>query len=74
MDETGFLWERLPSSGLTTTSSGKKLDKTRITANLCCNEDGSFFGLLVQLKGLIVLPGIISKTLRIRASLTRLSA
>ena len=41
MDETGFLWKRLPNSGLITTSAGKKLDKTRITANLCCNEDGS---------------------------------
>ena len=41
MDETGFLWKRLPNSGLTTSSVGKKLDKTRITANLCCNEDGS---------------------------------
>jgi hypothetical protein len=35
------LLERLPNSGLTTSSTGKKLDKTRITANLCCNEDGS---------------------------------
>ena len=41
MDETGFLWKRLPNSGLTTSSIGKKLDKTRITVNLCCNEDGS---------------------------------
>jgi hypothetical protein len=41
MDETGFLWKKLPNSGLTTSSAGKKLDKTRITANLCCNEDGS---------------------------------
>jgi hypothetical protein len=41
MDETGFLWKRLPDSGLTTSSIGKKLDKTRITVNLCCNEDGS---------------------------------
>ena len=40
MDETGFCWKRLPNSGLTTSSSGKKLDKTRITANLCFNEDG----------------------------------
>ena len=41
VDETGFLWKRLPNSGLTTTSAGKRVDKTRITANLCCNEDGS---------------------------------
>jgi DDE superfamily endonuclease/Fission yeast centromere protein N-terminal domain/Tc5 transposase DNA-binding domain len=41
MDETGYYWKRLPSSGLTRSSSGKKLDKTRITANMCCNEDGS---------------------------------
>jgi hypothetical protein len=41
MDETGFCWKRLPYAGLTTFSTGKKLDKTRITANLCCNEDGS---------------------------------
>jgi hypothetical protein len=41
MDETGFHWKRLPHSGLTTSSEGKKLDKERITANLCCNEDGS---------------------------------
>jgi hypothetical protein len=41
MDETGFLWKRLPLSGLTTSSLGLKADKTRITANLCCNETGS---------------------------------
>jgi hypothetical protein len=41
MDETGFYWKRLPSSGLTASSIGKKLDKARITANLCCNQDGS---------------------------------
>ena len=41
MDETGFHWKRLPSSGLTASSIGKKLDKARITANLCCNQDGS---------------------------------
>jgi hypothetical protein len=41
MDETGLYWKKLPNSGLTTSSSGKKLNKTRITANLCCNEDGS---------------------------------
>jgi hypothetical protein len=41
MDETGFLWKRLPLSGLTTSSLGKKVDKTRITVNLCCNENSS---------------------------------
>ena len=41
MDETGFCWKKLPNSGLTTSSKGLKLDKTRITVNLCCNEDGS---------------------------------
>jgi Tc5 transposase DNA-binding domain/DDE superfamily endonuclease len=41
MDETGFCWKRLPHAGLTSSSTGKKLDKTRITANFCCNEDGS---------------------------------
>jgi hypothetical protein len=41
MDETGFCWQKLPNSGLTTSSAGKKLDKTRITVKLCCNEDGS---------------------------------
>ena len=40
-DETGFLWKRLPNSGLTTSSIGKKFDKTRINVNSCCNEDGS---------------------------------
>ena len=41
MDETGFCWKRLPNAGLSTSSIGKKLDKTRITANFCCNEDGT---------------------------------
>jgi hypothetical protein len=41
MDETGLCWKKLPNSGLTTSSSGKKLNKTRIAANICCNEDGS---------------------------------
>jgi hypothetical protein len=41
MDKTGLYWKKLPNSGLITSSSGKKLDKTRITANLCCNEDSS---------------------------------
>jgi DDE superfamily endonuclease len=41
MDETGFLWKRLPAYGLKTLSIGKKLDKTRITVNLCCNENSS---------------------------------
>jgi hypothetical protein len=41
IDETGFLWRRLPLSGLITLSVRLKVDKTRITANLCCNETGS---------------------------------
>jgi hypothetical protein len=41
MDETGFLWRRLLLSSLTTSSVGLKVDKTRITANLCYNETGS---------------------------------
>jgi hypothetical protein len=41
MDETGFCWKRLPIAGLTTSSVGKKVDKTRITVNFCCNEDGT---------------------------------
>jgi hypothetical protein len=39
MDKTGFCWKRLPNVGLSTSSIGKRLDKTRITANFCCNED-----------------------------------
>lgn len=42
MDETGFHWKKLPDRGLTTLSGGgKKVDKTRITANLCCNSNGT---------------------------------
>ena len=41
MDETGLCWKKLPNSGLTTSSSGKKLNKTRIIANIYCNKDGS---------------------------------
>ena len=41
MDKTGFCWKKLLNSGLTTSSKGLKLDKTRITVNLYCNEDGS---------------------------------
>ena len=41
MDETGFLWKRLPVCGLITLLMGRKLDKTRITVNLCCNENSS---------------------------------
>ena len=39
MDETGFCWKRLLNAGLSTSSIGKKLDKTWITANFCYNED-----------------------------------
>jgi hypothetical protein len=41
IDETSLYWKKLPNSGLTRFSAGKKLDKTRITANIYCNEDSS---------------------------------
>ena len=42
IDETGFYQRKLPERGLTTLSGGgKKVDKTRITANLCCNLNGT---------------------------------
>lgn len=43
MDETGLYWRRQPQVTLSSTSgsSGTKLSKTRITAVLCCNADGS---------------------------------
>jgi hypothetical protein len=41
MDETRLYWKKLLNSGLITSSSRKKLNKTRITANLYYNEDSS---------------------------------
>nr|KMM65721.1 ars binding protein 1 [Coccidioides posadasii RMSCC 3488] len=41
-DETGLLWKMVPDRGLSTRSlPGRKKEKARITAHLCCNSDGS---------------------------------
>ena len=42
MDETAYRWRSVPEVGLTTSQPrGRKTDKTRITAALCCNATGS---------------------------------
>ena len=44
MDETGLFWKAMPSKTLVSqhaSTAGTDEDKARITANLCCNADGS---------------------------------
>ena len=42
MDETGLFWKMTPDSTLATMQTpGGKHEKARITANFCCNVDGS---------------------------------
>ena len=41
IDKTGFYQKKLPNLGLTTSSKGLKLNKSRIIVNLCCNKDSS---------------------------------
>lgn len=42
MDETGLFWKTSPEATLSTRQlEGKKRPKARITANMCCNADGS---------------------------------
>lgn len=42
MDETGLFWKAMPDRTLSSeTLVGGKRAKSRITANLCCNADGS---------------------------------
>ena len=41
-DETGLQWRKVPDRSLSTYPlSGKKLDKTRLTAHFCSNSDGT---------------------------------
>ncbi|ODQ69189.1 hypothetical protein LIPSTDRAFT_76436 [Lipomyces starkeyi NRRL Y-11557] len=41
-DETSLYWKRVPDKSLSTRSlPGRKKEKARITAHICCNADGS---------------------------------